>query len=265
MHLTWYGTAGFRCETGEQAWLIDPYLSRNAAARPRLHTGPQDVNGSVIFLSHGHFDHAYDVPAIARRSGARVHCSHEVAQALQRHGVPREQIVVAHAGDHFGFGAYRATCLPAAHVQFDVRLIARTLLRALPALPSLLRISRRWPQGPVLAWRFTLVEEGNCVLQHLGSAVDDPAALDRLARPERPDVLLVPVQGHSDIQRIAARIVARLQPQIAIPHHHDNFYPPLSQQVDVADFVGRVREAAPGIEVRELPLGERVELLREEG
>ena len=34
MKLTWLGTSGFRIETGDSAFLIDPYLTRNPEATP---------------------------------------------------------------------------------------------------------------------------------------------------------------------------------------------------------------------------------------
>ena len=42
------------------------------------------------------------------------------------------------------------------------------------------------------------------------------------------DILLVPLQGHSDICDIAARYVKMLHPKWVIPHHQDDFPPPLS-------------------------------------
>ena len=94
LFITWYGTAGFRIETGGRVLLIDPYLSRNAEARPVLPFGPEAVTeANEIFVSHGHFDHLADVPQIARQTGAKVYCSAEVARALHRQGVVDEQII----------------------------------------------------------------------------------------------------------------------------------------------------------------------------
>jgi L-ascorbate metabolism protein UlaG (beta-lactamase superfamily) len=71
LFVTWYGTAGFRIKTGGHVFLIDPYLTRNEKALPRLPIGPEAViDGSEIYLSHGHFDHMADVPQIARQTGA---------------------------------------------------------------------------------------------------------------------------------------------------------------------------------------------------
>ena len=59
MEITWWGTAGFQIKTGKHVLLIDPYLSRNTAARPRQTLMPEDIRrADQIFVSHGHFDHS---------------------------------------------------------------------------------------------------------------------------------------------------------------------------------------------------------------
>ncbi|MFQ6102348.1 MAG: MBL fold metallo-hydrolase [Anaerolineae bacterium] len=260
MQLTWYGTAGFRLETAGRVFLIDPYLSRNEAARPALAIGPADVTeGSEIYLSHGHFDHMADVPQIVCQTGATVYCSQEAAGALHRQGVDEAHIAVARDGGSFDFGAYRAQCFNSTHVKFDPPLLAATLYHSLPQLPSLLPLSRDWPKGQVLTWRFTLAAEGDRIAQHFGSAGCTEDELARLAKMDAPDVLMVPLQGHTHICRIAGRIVGRLRPRVVIPHHHDDFYPPISRMVDIAPFVEAMRVIAPPVEVIELPMCEVIE------
>jgi L-ascorbate metabolism protein UlaG (beta-lactamase superfamily) len=262
--ITWYGTAGFRIETGGRVFLVDPYLSRNAEALPALPFGPEGVTeGDEIFLSHGHFDHMADVPQIARQTGATVYCSAEAAEALRRQGVADAQLVLARDGDGFDLGVYRAQCFHSAHVRFDLPLVVRTLLRALPSVlakPRLLSSSRDWPAGQVLSWRFTLTAENDRVAHHFGSAGCTEEELDRLARLEPPDVLMFPLQGHSRICRIATHVVEQLKPRLVIPHHHDDFYPPFSQQVDIAPFLEAVGRLSPPVEVVELPVCESLVL-----
>jgi len=110
MELTWWGTAAFRLTAGDRALLIDPYLSRNVAARPVQPLGPADVtDGDPILLTHGHFDHAYDVPAIAARTGATVYCSPAAGEALVRQGLDPAQVqAVSTDGQAFDLGGYQA-------------------------------------------------------------------------------------------------------------------------------------------------------------
>ena len=264
MRLTWYGTAGFCVEVGNRAFLIDPYLSRGDRARPSLGIGPADVTaGSEVYLSHGHFDHAADVVQIAHRTGATVYCSREVGERLRLRGVDEGQVAVARDGDVFDHGPYRAECFYSAHSRVDLRLFLMTLRRALPEVSSLLPgllAHARWPKGQVLSWRFTLLAEGGRVVHHFGSAGCTADELARLQKLGKPDVLLFPLQGHTHVFETAIAVVERLRPRVVIPHHHDDFFPPVSQVIDLAPFVTAVGRLRPPVQVVELPMGEPVDL-----
>jgi len=66
MELTWFGTAGFRIKTDKHTILIDPYVSRNDNAFPEQPLKASDLqDADAILVSHGHFDHIYDVPAVS--------------------------------------------------------------------------------------------------------------------------------------------------------------------------------------------------------
>jgi L-ascorbate metabolism protein UlaG (beta-lactamase superfamily) len=264
MQLTWYGTAGFRVETSGRVFLIDPYLGRNDAAYPALKISPADIiDGGEIYLSHGHFDHASDVPQIARQTGATIYCSEKVAEALRQRGVDDAQIAVARGGGRFDFDVYRAECFNSAHVTFDLPLLASTLWRCLLVLPSFLPELCEyggWPQGQVLSWRFTLAAEDGRVIHHFGSAGWTAEELARLEKMGAPDVLMLPLQGHTHICRIATHAVEELKPSAVIPHHHDDFCPPISQMVDTAPFAEAVGNISPSIEIIELQVGEPAEI-----
>ncbi|WP_208348601.1 metal-dependent hydrolase [Pseudaestuariivita rosea] len=65
MKITWLGHSGFRIEIEDQVLLIDPWLINNPMFdQTRRAEALADV--THVLLSHGHFDHAEDVLAIAR-------------------------------------------------------------------------------------------------------------------------------------------------------------------------------------------------------
>ncbi len=142
--------------------------------------------------------------------------------------------------------------MPACHVTFDIGLVLTTLWRCRTELTRLARLgTHRYPTGEVLGW---LVEaEGKTVL-HLGSACMDWVP-DR-----RVDVFMVPVQGRTDICAVAAGLVDRVRPAAVVPHHHDDFYPPLSRSIDLEPFLALMRERHPGVAVR-VPAINRLEEL----
>ena len=69
------------------------------------------------------------------------------------------------------------------------------------------------------------------------------------------DCLLVPLQGNSRINEIGARIVEKLRPESVIPHHHDDFYPPISRSIDISKFRKIVKDTFPSTRILELEMG----------
>jgi len=261
MRLQWLGTAGFKIETGDQVFLIDPYLSRNPLSRPVQTLTPSDISGAgQIFISHGHFDHLYDVPAIMAAGKSSVYCSQTAANTLLREGADSGRIhAVTADGFSSDFGGCQAQAFFSRHVKFDIPLIARTLWHIGPS--GYRRLSRAglvrgYPMGQVLSWRFTI---NGFSIHHFGSAGSTPGELERLAA-NPPDLLLVPLQGHTHICDIALEYVRVLKPRLVIPNHQDDFYPPISTAVDIRPFVMKVCETCPGTEVRVLAMNETIVL-----
>ncbi len=101
MELTWWGTAGFQVNTSGHLFLIDPYLSRNATARPKQALVPSAISrADQIFVSHGHFDHILDIPAIAAQTDCKVYCCPVAAKTLIQKGLKTDQIQEIMAGQY---------------------------------------------------------------------------------------------------------------------------------------------------------------------
>ncbi len=248
MEITWLGTAGFDIRTKDSRFLIDPYVSRNPEASPVQPRRPTDLAGAdKIFISHGHFDHLMDLPEILAQDTekpARVFCSATAAKTLEKMGVSPARIYRVTRNNtvvRFGQGTARA-CF-GRHIRFDLSLVAATLARIHTRFFHILPLFTGYPCGRVLNWRFSL--EGRTI-QHLGSAGAAPGELKKQAPA---DVLMLPLEGHSDICRIAADLVQLLTPGSVIVHHHDNFYPPVSRTVDIAPFVEQVNRQCPDIRI----------------
>lgn len=258
MELTWFGTAGFRIKTGEHITLIDPYFSRNDKASPRQSLKPSDIQaGDVILISHGHFDHIYDVPAIVSNTGAKVYCGKGIAETLIRNGMEKTQIHEVNSdGENFNFNGIYAQAYFSQHVKFDRWLIFKTLARINFRFFRYLPLLREYPEGQVLSWR--LMVEGK-VIHHFGSAGSTPDELSRLDH-QPTDILLVPLQGHSDITQIAHKYVTALQPKVIIPHHQDDFFPPISITVDPQPLAELVKQTNPDTEIKILEINEPLKI-----
>ncbi len=78
LELTWLGHGGWSLRTAQHTVLLDPFLSQCPTATLQ----PEDMRADFILISHGHFDHIADVPAIAERTGAKVVANFEITQWL---------------------------------------------------------------------------------------------------------------------------------------------------------------------------------------
>jgi L-ascorbate metabolism protein UlaG (beta-lactamase superfamily) len=258
MKLTWLGTSGFRVEAGNCRFLIDPYLTRNSQASPAQALRPADLSGvEHIFITHGHFDHLYDVPAIMAGNTANVYCSEVAAATLKEQGADISLIhAVKEDGYRAEFDGCRARAFFSRHVKFDIPLVARALLRIGTGYRRLSGMSNSYPPGQVLSWRFNI---GGYTMHHFGSAGSTHEELARFAG-QRLDLLLVPLQGHSHICDIAFEYVRVLKPGMVIPHHQDDFYPPISTSVDIQPFINKVATEYPQTLVRVMQFNETISL-----
>ena len=169
----WLGAAGFELRLGSTNLLIDPYVSRIPEARPSLSLGTADLCADAVFLTHGHFDHACDVPEIAAQTSTPVFGSSSVCAAMHDLGVPARQLHVLPGWRTCRVGEVTVLGIPSGHVRFDLPLVWRVLRRA--GLGDLLRFGREatgYPCGGVLGYQLEI--RGHRAL-HFGSAGWQPA------------------------------------------------------------------------------------------
>ena len=242
MRLRWLGTAGVELQSGDITILIDPDLTRNPQAAPQQPLAPSDfMHVAAVFITHGHFDHTHDLPAVVAASEAEVYASASVCDALIKRGMPAGKLKRMQEGESVEIGPIKVTAIPACHVKFDAPLVLSTLKRCLRILPRMIKMGPpKFPTGEVLGW---LLEVEGKKLFDLGSAC-------MKWEPEKDiDVFLVPVQGRTDICKVAADLVSRVRPKKVIPHHFDDFYPPMSQTIDLQPLIDEARGLDPDIEL----------------
>lgn len=243
MQIQWTGTAGFKIRSRGSSFLIDPYLSRNVQAHPVQTMTPKDLAPfSHIFVSHGHFDHILDIPGMVKPTNARVVCSAGPGRTLVRMGMPASRLMeIKNCGDSICFDHIKATAFFSHHIRFDAKLVTATLLRTGKNIRQILPLFKNYPCGQMLSWRFEL--EGKRIL-FFGSGGATPAELEMHAK-KNLDLVLVPLQGHSDICTRATAYVKALNPQFVLPHHQDDFFPPISRAVDITPFIKQVARLCP--------------------
>jgi L-ascorbate metabolism protein UlaG (beta-lactamase superfamily) len=255
MDLTWLGTAGFIAKTKGIEIAFDPFLSRGAGI-PSPFTANSFQNVEAIFVGHGHFDHSFDIPAIASKSDLKVYAPGLTGQVLKLRGLSDKQLRTASNKEAL-FKNLNVQAFKSAHVMFDLPLVISTAKRCgVAGCMHVAWLGLAYPQGLVQSYLFQA--EGRKVL-FLSSAGCTKAEL-QIYKNLEVDILLAPLQGHSHIQDIAAEHAAIINPKIVIPHHHDDFYPPMSQEISIEMFKESLKKQNFKGQMIEIPLFQSIHI-----
>ncbi len=239
--------------SGNYSFCFDPFYSRGTSPSPSPLNKFSFGNVNEIFLGHGHFDHAYDVPEILNHSDARVYSGGLTSMLLRLRGVPLNKFMTganessaSSLSQHIKIYSHKGR-----HVQFDMPLVLSTLKRC--GVRGCLGLCSRgvlYPKGLVQTYYFVIDEKKFLFMSSAGASEEEIMQYKNL----EVDYLLAPLQGHSQIQKVVANLVMAIKPKVVIPHHHDDFYPPLSQDISIQLF--REELIAQGFrgEVLELPI-----------
>lgn len=104
--LTWLGHGGWAISSGSHHILLDPFLDQSPTAPCQAN----DLAADFILVSHGHFDHIADVPAIASRTEAQVIANFEICQWLEhKHQVKNTLGMNLGGGVNLPFGRVKLT------------------------------------------------------------------------------------------------------------------------------------------------------------
>ncbi|HTM19152.1 MAG TPA: MBL fold metallo-hydrolase [Kofleriaceae bacterium] len=262
----WLGTAGFAIEHDGHTLLIDPYVTRAslgrcavAALRPDLDAIARYVpRADAIIVGHSHFDHALDVPDIARATGARVFGSQSAVALCRISGLPESQVdlVERPAGSapvEREVGPFHLRFVPSAHSRF---LAGRVPFPGdIADCDDVPLRTERYRCGAVFGID---IEVAGRRLYHVGSAELVEAALT--ARPRNVDLLLLCVAGWTSTRDFPERVVRAFSPAAALLHHWDNFFRPLTRPATalpamrMPQLVERLGRAAPEIRTGTLAL-----------
>lgn len=93
--LQWFGQSAFKLTTESgKVIVIDPFLLKNPKTPEELKDLKKLGKVDLILVTHGHFDHTADVPALAEMTGAKVGMNADMGSVYGSIGlVPKEQLI----------------------------------------------------------------------------------------------------------------------------------------------------------------------------
>ena len=215
---------------------IDPWLNNPLCPATLKHPAALDL----IVLTHGHADHASDVPALAKKTHAKVAATYELAQCLAKAGVPEGQLIFMNKGGTVEVAGLTVSLVHALHSNsFDT------------------------PAGPVYAGEAcgVVVSDGNHTVYHAGDTAlfSDMRLIGEI---HRPTVACLPIGDCFTMgPRDAARAAELIGAPIVVPIHYATF-PLLTGTAET--FLGTCHERCgdTGPRVRVVKPGETIDLGR---
>ena len=246
--LKWYGTASILLEYDKTRLLFDPFLSLNAKCfKPPVNELSAVEN---ILVTHGHLDHIVDIPAILKRGDgtATVYCTAKPREVLVSKGVEETRVRLIKPGDCLNFGPFEVRVLKGKHIVFNLGLVLKTFFN-----PRV--FTNRNNLKYMLTENKICVEAGEMVVYNISVANKRILILgslnldDDTEYPEGADLLILPFQGRSDINKYAMPFIDRLQPKKVLLDHFDDTFPPISSNVKTGPFISLMQRNHPCIPV----------------
>ncbi|MEK0315875.1 metal-dependent hydrolase [Cohnella sp. 56] len=230
MIVTFLGHACVKLEQDGHSLIIDPFLSGNSLAA----AAASEVEAEHILLTHGHGDHVGDTVAIAKRTGAQVVGTPELATFLGWQGV--ENTVGMNIGGTYDLGYAKVKMIQAFHssgytLDDEQRIVYLGM-----------------PTGLIITW-------GGLTILHAG---DTGLFGDMKMIGERHDIDLafLPIGDHFTMGPDDALTAAEwYKAKQVVPVHYDTF-PPIRQ--NPAAYVSALEQK--GIKGTVLKPGQRLEL-----
>jgi len=245
VQVTYLGTNGYKFEFKGHALLVDPYFSRvdllSVALGSRIQPNASRINDGLrhltprsdaILVTHGHFDHLLDVPAVMAKTRARLLASASSVDLAKRAGASSGDAVKP--GNVRRIGPWKIRVLSATHD----RVFGKVPFDQQHPQPNPPQRAADWICGEPLA--FLIEVNGQRIY------VDSGGTPAQLPPNDRVDLAIVGVALPDSRTRLHGAL-ERLQPRYVLPSHQDNFFRPLSagfQFGPLTDFPRVQRECA---------------------
>ena len=194
-----------------------------------------------VIVTHGHFDHIYDIPELYKDSDTKIYTSKTPCETLKSHGLAEDKTVLIAPGDELSLGAFKIRVYQGRHCKFDFGVARKTIIkgdtvRNPKRLLELWKLNNSYPENEETLF-FEISAEGKRV-QLMGSMGMDTDS----DYPTHADVLILPFQGTGDPAQTVRPIIEKLKPRSIYLDHYDDAFPPLSSQIPTAGFAKRMTD-----------------------
>lgn len=230
MKITWLGHASFRIEIGGQVLLIDPWLTGNPML-PEDHHEAATKGATHILLTHAHFDHASDLPGLAKKLGVPVVGQFDLMSWWEeKEGL---DVVGFNKGGTVDLGGVKVTMVHATH--------------------SSSFGGEGGPFVPGTECGFMIAGEGHVI--YVSGDTDVMADMGVFHDLHQPDIGILCAGGHftMDMRRAAYAAKTFFDFKTVIPCHYKTF-PILEQSAQV------LKEGLPGVDVIEPEVMQPIDL-----
>lgn len=257
--LRYHGWSSFTLTTpGGTTLVFDP--NHTNPFGPPLGGADAFADADLCLVTHGHFDHIQDVPALMKRSGMELVASPEVCRFLRdTHGLPAHRVRELEMDQTLEWNGLRLTTF-----EWDHRIVnTKSMFAARPEAMALL--SDLYFGNPYGARRmgFTVTLEDGRRLTNYCEGFNDQTRMDRVrqvAERDRPDIVIAGAQLDYPAQVAEAATILR-PGRLVLFHPHEAYFTFIGlPSRPPADFIAAVRAAAPGITVDAVEPGRRVRL-----
>ena len=244
MKITWYGTATIGLDDGETKLLFDPFVRMNR----RIETTPVEgfAGFDAVFVTHGHLDHIYSIPALAEIDrNVPIYCTAVPKKTLMERGVPEERIRTVTPDDVVQVGGFTVRVRRFRHIIFDPFYILTVVPKCVVMFPRLFwqaYMNRKMPEGGEIV-AYEIEAEGKKIFL-TGSFREYPGE----EYPNDIDLFILANGGSIFVPEKAKGFIDKYRPKKILVDHFDNAFPPVTRTVSVKRLKKTVEENHPEIE-----------------
>jgi L-ascorbate metabolism protein UlaG (beta-lactamase superfamily) len=264
-----FGTTTLLFRDGAHAVMVDSLLTRpglREALFGKVASDPQRVGwalsagkvGAVdlLLVSHSHYDHVLDAPAVARATGAVIAGSPSTREVALGGGIPDGRIRVIRGGEHLDAGDFHVTVFRSLHSAGD--RVPGDITEPLQPPASV----KAYKEGGTYA--FLIEHDGLRILVH-ASANFVPG----MYRGVHADIVYLATGGlgaqtDAFAQAYWHEVVETTGAKLVVPIHWDDFLRPLDQPMlplrrfmdDIPKGMARIEPLAKrdGVTIRNMPV-----------